>query len=60
MDELPLGFAMALAQHPKAMEAFSNLPQGAQQQILQQAHQVQSRQEMRSLVERLEPEDEPL
>ena len=30
MDELPLGFAMALAQHPKAMEAFSNLPQGEQ------------------------------
>ncbi len=48
MDELPLGFAMAL-------EAFSNLPQGEQQQLLREAHQVQSRQEMRSLVKRLEP-----
>lgn len=55
MDELPLGFAMALAQHPKAMEAFSNLPQGEQQQLLRESHQVQSRQEMRSLVKRLEP-----
>ena len=55
MDELPLGFAMALAQHPKAMEAFPNLPQGEQQQLLREAHQVQSRQEMRSLVKRLEP-----
>ena len=42
MDELPLGFAMAL-------------PQGEQQQLLREAHQVQSRQEMRSLVKRLEP-----
>ncbi|GAA6513846.1 hypothetical protein K370107A2_08490 [Merdimmobilis hominis] len=50
-----MGFAMALAQHPKAMEAFSNLPQGEQQQLLREAHQVQSRQEMRSLVKRLEP-----
>ena len=55
MDELPLGFAMALAQHPQAMEAFSNLPQGEPQQLLREAHQVQSRQEMRSLVKRLEP-----
>ena len=36
INELPSGFAMALAQHPKAMEAFSSLPQGEQQKLLQE------------------------
>ena len=29
MDELPLGFAMALAQHPKAMRLFPTCPKGS-------------------------------
>lgn len=52
-NDLPLGFAFALAQRPEAMQAFSNLPATEQSEILQKAHNVSSKAEMQSLVNSL-------
>jgi len=52
-NELPLGFGMALAQHPEAMERFAALPEEEQRAILDGVHAVRSKQEMRAYVERL-------
>ena len=54
-NELPLGFAFALAQRPEAMQTFSNLPPTEQSEILQKAHNVSSKAEMQSLVNSLFP-----
>lgn len=53
MDELPLGLSMALAQHPEAMAHFSSLTEEEQQAIIDGAHAVRSKQEMRAFVENL-------
>ena len=53
MEELPLGFGMALAQHPEAMARFAGLSEEEQQAIIDGAHAVLSKQEMRSYVEKL-------
>lgn len=52
-NALPLGFGMALAQHPDAMEKFSHLPEAEKSQVLAQAHQAASKEEMQSLVKKL-------
>lgn len=59
MDEktkqtLPLGFGMALGQHPQALSAFGRMDAAGQAQILQRARQVQSRQEMEQIIAALE------
>ncbi|MDO4269448.1 MAG: hypothetical protein Q4C72_00870 [Eubacteriales bacterium] len=51
--ELPLGLGMALAQHPGAMARFASLSEQEQNAVIAQAHQVQSRGEMRALVDGL-------
>ncbi|MGX8709281.1 hypothetical protein [Clostridium sp. KNHs216] len=51
--ELPLGFGMALAQNAQAMEYFSALPQQRQEDIVQQTHAIQSKQEMQDYVQGL-------
>ena len=48
--ELPLGFGMALAQNEAAMHRFESLTEAEKQAVLQQAHSVQSKAEMRRLV----------
>jgi len=50
--ELPLGFGMALAQNPAAMNAFCALPESTQQKIIDGTHQVSSREEMHAYVRR--------
>lgn len=52
-QELPLGFGFALAQNPEAMEYFSALPAEKRTEVLQRAHSVTSRQEMKALVNSL-------
>lgn len=52
--ELPLGFGMALAQNPGAMEAYAALPEERKRELLAQAHAARSRREMQALVNRLE------
>lgn len=52
-QELPMGFGMALAQHPEAMERFAALPEAEQRAIVDGTHAIRSKQEMRAYVERL-------
>ena len=53
MEELPLGFGMALAQHPEAMARFTALSEAEQQAIIDGTHAVRSKQEMQAYVENL-------
>lgn len=56
MQELPLGFGMALAQRPDAMAHFCALSEARQSEILQRVHTVRSKQEMHQLVAQLTEE----
>lgn len=49
-NDLPLGFAFALAQNPDAMQYFALLPEAEQNEILKRVHSVSSKDEMQSLV----------
>ncbi len=52
-NELPQGFAMALAQNSKAMANFSSLTEEKKQSVIAEAKNVSSKPEMRSVVDRL-------
>lgn len=52
-EELPLGFSMALAQNPRAMEHFSAMTAGERQTVLSAARAAESRREMQECVDRL-------
>lgn len=49
-SDIPIGLGMALAQNSSAMATFSSLSQQEQQQIIQQTHSIQSKEEMQSFV----------
>jgi hypothetical protein len=51
MSDLPVGFGMALAMNPQAMEQFSALPESEQQRLIEHTHQIQSRDEMHRYVQ---------
>ncbi len=53
MEELPLGFGMALTQHPEAMARFNALSEEEQKAIINGTHAVHSKQEMQAYVENL-------
>ena len=53
MDDLPLGFGMALAQHPEAMARFAALSEAEQQAIIDGTHAACSKQEMQAYVANL-------
>ena len=48
--QMPIGFAMALAQNAAAMEAYAVLSREAQSDILTRAHGARSETEMHRLV----------
>ncbi|NLN81099.1 MAG: YdeI/OmpD-associated family protein [Clostridiales bacterium] len=48
-----MGFGMALAQNPKAMNYFSSLPESQRKAIIQATHGIKSKQEMRDYVNNL-------
>lgn len=50
-NELPIGFTMELAQHTDIMSRFAELPKEQQNQIVNKARSIQSRNEMRGYVE---------
>lgn len=50
-SELPIGFTMELAQHSDILNQFASMPKNQQDQIIEGARQVKSREEMRSYVE---------
>ncbi|MBO5971161.1 MAG: hypothetical protein J6S14_22025 [Clostridia bacterium] len=52
-DEMPVGFAMALAMNPEAMQKFGTLSEKQKQQIIAGTHAVKSRDEMRHYVDSL-------
>lgn len=52
-SELPLGFGMALAQHPESMKKFSNMSDAQQKEVISKVHSIQSKQEMQSFVSSL-------
>lgn len=53
-QELPVGFSMALAQHPEAMAHFTSLSEAEQLAIIEGTRAIQTRQEMQAYVENLE------
>ncbi|MBQ8208829.1 MAG: hypothetical protein IJZ89_08870 [Clostridia bacterium] len=48
--ELPVGFSMALAQNPEAMQKFAMLSEDKKQQIIAGTHSVRSKEEMHRYV----------
>lgn len=51
--EMPVGFGMALAMNPRAMEKFASLPQNEKQKIISGTHNVSSKYEMKQYVENI-------
>ncbi len=52
-DEMPIGFAMALAMNPEAMQRFGALSEEQKQQIIAGTHSVKSKDEMHRYVNSL-------
>ncbi len=52
-NEIPVGFAMALAMNPKAMEQFSVLSEDKKQEVIAGTHGVKSKEEMHRYVDSL-------
>ena len=52
-EEMPVGFAMALAMNPDAMQKFSALSETQKQEIIAGTHDVKSREEMHRYVNSL-------
>lgn len=52
-QELPIGFTMELAQHSDILNRFASLPNHEQEQIVDGARTVNSRNEMRNYVENI-------
>ncbi|MBQ2943652.1 MAG: hypothetical protein IJD93_02995 [Ruminococcus sp.] len=51
--ELPVGFSMALAQNPEAMQKFASLSEDKQQAIINGTHAVSSKKEMHRYIENI-------
>ncbi len=52
-EEMPVGFAMALAMNPEAMRRFATLSEDQKQEIIAGTHAVKSRDEMHKYVDSL-------
>ena len=52
-NEMPVGFAIALAMNPKAMQKFSALSEEKKQQVIVGTHGVKSKEEMHRYVNSL-------
>ena len=48
--KVPIGFGMALAMNPNALNAYSAMSEAKKQAILDKAHQARSQQEMHQIV----------
>ena len=51
--EMPIGFSMALALNPEAMEKFTMLSETQKQQIIDGTHSIKSKEEMHEYVNNL-------
>jgi|GEM_PF-1993771 len=54
-SNIPLGLAMALAQDPESMRAFSSLPTEQQDSLLSSARSAKSRTEIQSIISKINP-----
>ena len=52
-NEMPVGFAMALAMNPDAMQKFSLMSEAQKQEILAGVHTIGSKEEMQQYVNSL-------
>ena len=52
-DEMPMGFSMALAQNPLALQKFAMLSEDKKRQIIEGTHSVNSKQEMHEYVNKI-------
>jgi len=52
-EEMPVGFAMALAMNPDAMQKFATLSEEKKQEIVVGTHAIKSREEMHRYVDSL-------
>ncbi len=52
-NEMPVGFSMALAQNPEAMQKFAMLSDEEKKKIINGTHSVNTKQEMREYVNAL-------
>ena len=50
---LPLGFGMALAMNPEAMQKFASLTETKKQEIINGTHTISSKEEMKQYVENI-------
>ena len=53
LNDIPMGFGMALAKNVNAMKYFAGLPRERQAEIVRQTHEISSKQEMQAFVERM-------
>ncbi len=51
--EMPVGFSMALAMNPEAMEAFARLDQAARGRVLERSRRMNSSDDMRRLIDEI-------
>ena len=51
--QVPIGFGMALARNPKALNAYSAMTERQKQEILSRAHNAKSEQDMNRIVNAL-------
>ncbi len=52
-EEMPIGFSMALAQNPDAMQKFAMLDENKKQEVINGTHSIKSKQEMHEYVNKL-------
>lgn len=52
-NEMPIGFGMALAMNPEAMEKFDSLTENKKAEILNGTHSASSKAEMKQYVEKI-------
>lgn len=50
-EGIPLGFGMALAQNPKAMDYFASLSNSERESIIAGTHNINSKKEMQAYVQ---------
>ncbi|MBQ8827632.1 MAG: hypothetical protein IJZ90_00630 [Clostridia bacterium] len=56
-DEMPIGFSMALAQNPEAMQKFAMLSDNKKHEIIAGTHLVKSKKEMHEYVSKFVSEN---
>ena len=59
LNDIPMGFGMALAKNMNAMKYFAALPRERQAEIVRQTHGISSKQEMQIFVEQMMQENGP-